>query len=98
MRALRFQTLANGEPIENFALDRPAIAIQETGFFEELEARAALNLSQAEYDALPGVPDWIAENGPSISKAHVIAFYRMKARIEGVSVAAERRKAGLNAK
>jgi len=51
-------------------------------------------LSQAEYDTLPGDPSWLTDDGPSISKAHVIAFARMRARIDTVYSEAARRANG----
>lgn len=81
MRMPRFQTLANGEPIENRQLDAPAINIIHAIEFEEIEARASAGLSQEEYEGLPGTPDWIAESGPTLSKSHIIAWHRMRNRI-----------------
>jgi hypothetical protein len=76
--------MANGQEIEEYRLDKPPIAIVHAGAFEEIEARTMAGLSQAEYDALPGTPEWITDSGPSISKSHVVAFARMKRRIEAV--------------
>lgn len=67
------------------------------GVYEEQDARVKAGLSVAEYDSLPGDPQWIAEDTPQISKAHVIAYARMSARITAVFMEAERRKSGARA-
>jgi len=51
-------------------------------------------LSQAEYDTLPGSPAWLTDDGPSISKSHVIAFARMRSRIDATYSEAQRRASG----
>lgn len=79
-----FQVLARGEDIEQYRLETPPIDIIHRGAFEELEARTIAGLSQAEYDSLPGTPDWLTDNGPTISKSHVVAYARLKRRIEAV--------------
>jgi len=53
-------------------------------------------LSQAEYDSLPGTPDWLTADGPSISKSHVIAFARMRSRIDAVYQEAQQREQRAN--
>jgi hypothetical protein len=53
-----------------------------------------MGLSQAEYDMLPGTPQWITADGPQISKSHVVAYARLKHRIEAVFEEAQRRQQG----
>ena len=93
MRVPRFQTTANGEPIENYILEKPPVRIIQAGLFEEIEARIMAGLTQEQYDALPGTPDWITDDGASLSKSHIVAFYRLKHQIEGVFYMAQKRQA-----
>jgi len=67
--------------------------VVHAGAFEEIEARNIAGLTQAEYETLPGTPEWLTEDGPGISKSHVIAYARMKRRIEAVYAEAQRKAA-----
>jgi hypothetical protein len=51
--------------------------------FEEAEARVFAGVSLAEFDAMPGVPDWCNEDRP-ISKSDVVAHYRLHMLIDAV--------------
>lgn len=92
MQVPDFQVLARGEDIDQYRLDQPAIEIIHRGAFEEVEARTIAGLSQAEYDALPGTPDWLTDEGPTISKSHVVAYARLKRRIEAVYIDAQQKQ------
>lgn len=92
MQAPDFQVLAKGDDIERYPLPKPPIDIIHRGVFEELEARTIAGLSQAEYDSLPGTPDWLVDSGPTISKSHVVAYARLKRRIEAVYMDAQQRQ------
>jgi len=58
-----------------------------------LEAQAAMGLTLGEYDALPGTPDWVDLDNPTLSKCEVIAWYRLSRRIPALMAEAANKKA-----
>lgn len=45
--------------------------------YELEQARIYAGLPIAEWDALPGTPDWIDPERPSRTKSHLLVLYRM---------------------
>lgn len=58
--------------------------------FEELNARVAAGMTQAEYDALPGSPRWAAGG---MSKADVLIWHRANEYLKAVADDKAARKA-----
>lgn len=50
--------------------------------FEQQQARVKAGLSVAEYEQLPGTPQWARRRGLSTSKCHVIMWYRQERRLQ----------------
>lgn len=73
-------------------LERPPVDVRHGLAFEEHNARKTMGLTLTEYEALPGTPDWIIEDGPQLSKCHVIAWSRLSNRIELVFTEASKKK------
>lgn len=87
-----FQVTANYEDIALYPLKRPPVHITHDLMYEEIQARVGAGLSQTEYDALPGTPEWITEGSPQISKCHIIAYDRLRTRIDLVFAEASSKK------
>lgn len=60
--------------------------------FEELQALTAMGMTLADYEALPGTPDWINPAHPTLCKSDVIAWYRLSGRIPAVQQTAAAKK------
>ena len=50
------------------------------------------------YEVLPGNPQWVNPNMPTLSKAHVVAWYRVSKAIPAVNDDIAGRKADAKAK
>lgn len=85
--------MAGEIPLQQFPMQRAPINITYSLQFEEIEARTAMGLSMVEYEALPGSPVWIPVDNPSLSKADVIAWYRLSRLIPAVAQEAAAKKA-----
>lgn len=86
-----FRVMANQSDIQEYALRPGPVRLQYTLEFEQHLAREEAGLSLKEYQALPGNPVWLGE-GDWWSKAHVIAWYRLKQLIPAVANDAQSRE------
>lgn len=62
------------------------------------QARIYAGLSMAEWDALPGVPEWIDPERHARSKSHILVLYRMSNAIPAAANDAQAREAERKAK
>jgi len=53
--------------------------------FEQHQARIASGLTIAEYDALPGTPQWARRMGISTSKCHILMWHRQDRHLQMVA-------------
>lgn len=67
---------ANGDDIRTYPLDRTPVYIEYSLYFEAERARVQAGLSLAEFNALPGSPEWCTDASP-VSKCDLIAFMRL---------------------
>lgn len=84
---------ANSQDIREYLLEKAPVNVTYSMAFEEQEARVLMGLTLAEYHALPGVPEWVDPDNPTLSKADVVAFYRLHSRIGVVQEDAAAKKA-----
>jgi hypothetical protein len=49
--------------------------VQYSSIYEQEQSRIYAGMSVAEYDALPGTPDWAVDG--QRTKAHILVLYRM---------------------
>lgn len=83
---------ANGWPAESYPLERRGIQLDYALAFEELQAAAALGMTWPEYEALPGAPVWIDALQPTLSKADVVAWFRLSGQLKAIDNAAAKRQ------
>lgn len=82
----------NGEPIDDYTFRPAAASIAYTLEYEMEQARIYAGLPIAEWDALPGTPDWIDPERPSRTKSHMLILYRMNNAIPAAAQDAQIRK------
>lgn len=58
--------------------------ISYTMVYELEQARLYAGLTAAEFDAMPGTPEWCTEETGWRSKCHILLLYRMSNRIPAV--------------
>lgn len=73
---------SNGYDIRQYPLSRPPVNIATSLFFELEQARLSYGMTPAEFEALPGNPEWAGYG--KLSKAHVLVSYRLTALIGAV--------------
>lgn len=75
--------MVNGRPIREYQLPKTNVTVSYSIELEEQEARMFAGIGIAEYETMPGTPDWCDENYP-LSKSDVIVMYRMHHLIAAV--------------
>lgn len=83
--------MANGDVIEHFHVRQGPVAIAYNTSFELHEARKAAGVTLAEFNRMPGIPAWVGERD-TMSKAHLLVWYRYHKRIEAVQAEANIRQ------
>ena len=74
----------DGNPIDEYRV-RPSIAsISYTIGYELEQARLYAGLTAAEFDAMPGTPEWCTEMTGWRSKCHILMLWRMSNTIPAV--------------
>lgn len=81
----------NGGAIDSYTFRPSAAAIAYSAAYEQEQARIYAGMSMAEYDSLPGTPEWCV--GDERSKSHILMLYRMSNTIPAVASDAQARKA-----
>lgn len=88
----------NGEPIDDYSYRPAAATIYYTLEYEMEQARIYAGLSMAEWDTLPGTPEWIDPERHSRSKCHILVLYRMSNAIPAAANDALIRKQEMDAR
>ena len=71
----------DGNPIDEYVY-RPQVAtISYTIAYELEQARLYAGVTSAEFDSMPGSPEWCTEATGWRSKCHVLVLYRMSTAI-----------------
>jgi len=76
---------ANGYPIGDHSYLKSPLTVTYSAAFEREEARIAAGLTREQFEALPGDPQWVDPNNPTLSKAEVLVYYRMHNVIRSVA-------------
>lgn len=85
-----FRVTADGRPIQDYYIKPGPVHITHSLEYEKVMARAMVGLSIAEFEALPGNPEWCLP-GQNLSKCHVLMAYRMNKWIEAAGNEGQRR-------
>lgn len=88
----------NGSPIDDYSYRPSAASITYSMAYEQEQSRIYAGMSIAEYDDLPGSPEWIDPARGGRSKAHILMLYRMSNSIPAAANDAQAREAERNAK
>lgn len=91
-RQLRtFQVSADFADIEFYSLERGPVQIAYNLAFEFIEAWVCAGMTLSEFEAMPGTPMWLRLD-QTLSKCHLLVWYRKHNRIKAVSDSANIRK------
>lgn len=75
--------MVNGYPIDQYPFPPSRVRFSTSSAFNAEEARIESGLSRAEFEALPGDPEWIDEDDPiQISKADVLVASYFRKLVE----------------
>lgn len=88
----------NGSPIDDYHYRPAAAMITYSAAYEQEQSRIYAGMSIAEYDVLPGTPEWIDPAKGGRSKAHILMLYRMSNAIPASASDAQAREMERKAK
>ena len=90
---MSFRIKADKQDIREYSLEKGPVSISFNLAFELQEARLEAGIGLAEYEQMVGTPQWLPDD-QTMSKCHLLIWYRNHIRIKAVIDSAQIRKSG----